>query len=257
MSPEQRTQAQPARIEILLEILLYIDATALARRRCQATGARRFVQRRTAWRALVCGVRQLKYKSRLSRTCVCRLLHRIGMRVGASSHGPPTRIRVEDSHEHRRPADRHRVRVVAVEPDHGLKTDPGASIAPGTATLEDQRMNVPALLTMAVLVGWLATLITHAETDDVSLPDFAIAVCAAALAGGLLAPVLGVSATGGFGLTLRGPLFSWARATLLLGPLNLLRLGSLRRNRRAGASLVGTLADTSSVGTLADTGHKV
>src|SRR5438270_4989991 len=79
------------------------------------------------------------------------------MRVGASSHGPPTRIRVEDSHEHRRPADRHRVRVVAVEPDHGLKTDPGASIAPGTATLEDQRMNVPALLTMAVLVGWLAT----------------------------------------------------------------------------------------------------
>jgi len=43
----------------------------------------------------------------------------------------------------------------------------------------------------------------------------------------------------------------------VLGSLNLLRFGSLRRNRRAGASLVGTLADTSSVGTLADTGHKV
>src|SRR5437868_15423184 len=89
MSPEQRTQAQPARIEILLEILLYIDATALARRRCRATGARRFVQRRTAWRALVCGVRQLKYNSRPSHTCVCRLLHRIGMRVGASSQDRP------------------------------------------------------------------------------------------------------------------------------------------------------------------------
>src|SRR5438105_8194389 len=94
-------------------------------------------------------------------------------------------------------------------------------------------MNVPALLTMAVLVGWLATLITHAETDDVSLPDFAMAVCGAALAGGLLAPVLGVSATGEFGLTLSGTLFSWACATLLLGTLNLLRFGSLRRNRRA------------------------
>src|SRR5438874_329663 len=94
-------------------------------------------------------------------------------------------------------------------------------------------MNVPALLTMAVLVGWLATLITHAETDDVSLPDFAMAVCAAALAGGLLAPVLGVSATGEFGLTLSGTLFSWACATLLLGTLNLLRFGSLLRNRRA------------------------
>src|SRR5205809_745188 len=96
-------------------------------------------------------------------------------------------------------------------------------------------MNVPTLLTMAVLVGWLATLITHAETDDVSLPDFAIAVCAAALAGGLLAPVLGISATGEFGFTLSGTLFSWACATLVLGTLNLLRFGSLRRNRRAGA----------------------
>src|SRR2546423_13730899 len=47
MSAEQRTQTQPARIEILLEILLYMHATALARRRCQATGAARFVQRRT------------------------------------------------------------------------------------------------------------------------------------------------------------------------------------------------------------------
>src|SRR5256885_15391456 len=92
MSAEQRTQAQPARIEILLEILLYMHATALARRRCQATGAGRFVQRRTARRTLVCGVRQVKYKSRLSQTSVCRLLHRIGMRVGASCHTLLSRI---------------------------------------------------------------------------------------------------------------------------------------------------------------------
>jgi len=109
-------------------------------------------------------------------------------------------------------------------------------------------MNVPTLLTMAVLVGWLATLITHAETDDVSLTDFAIAVGAAALAGGLLAPMFGVAAIGEFGLTLSGTLFSWACATLVLGTVNLLRFGTLRRNRRAGARPVGTLADT---------GHKV
>src|SRR5439155_14621641 len=86
-------------------------------------------------------------------------------------------------------------------------------------------MNVPTLLTMAVLVGWLATLITHAETDDVSLPDFAIAVSAAALAGGLLAPWLGIPATGEFGLTLSGTLFSWGCATIVLAAVNLLRFG--------------------------------
>jgi len=56
-------------------------------------------------------------------------------------------------------------------------------------------MNVTTLLTMAVLVGWLATLITQSETDDVSLADFAIAVSAAALGGGLLAAVLIVVGT--------------------------------------------------------------
>ena len=96
-------------------------------------------------------------------------------------------------------------------------------------------MNVPTLLTMAVLVGWLATLITHAETDDVSLPDFAIAVSAAALAGGLLAPWLGIPVTGEFGLTLSGTLFSWGCATIALAAVNLLRFGTLRHSRRAGA----------------------
>ena len=96
-------------------------------------------------------------------------------------------------------------------------------------------MNVPTLLTMAVLVGWLATLITHAETDDVSLPDFVIAVSAAALAGGLLAPWLGIPVTGEFGLTLSGTLFSWGCATIVLAAVNLLRFGTLRHSRRAAA----------------------
>jgi uncharacterized membrane protein YeaQ/YmgE (transglycosylase-associated protein family) len=111
-------------------------------------------------------------------------------------------------------------------------------------------MNVTTLLTMAVLVGWLATLITHAETDDVSLLDFAVAVSAAALAGGLLAPLLGISATGEFGLTLSGTLFSWSCATLLLAAVNLVRFGTLRRNRR-------TRTRPTVMGPLANTGQKV
>src|SRR5205814_8575984 len=47
------------------------------------------------------------------------------------------------SHEHRRPADRHRLRVVAVEPDHGLKTAPAAPTAPPAAALEDPLLTAP------------------------------------------------------------------------------------------------------------------
>jgi uncharacterized membrane protein YeaQ/YmgE (transglycosylase-associated protein family) len=130
--------------------------------------------------------------------------------------------------------------VVAVEQDHRLKTD---------HRLEDQRMNVTTLLTMSVLVGWLATLITHSETDDVSLADFAIAVSAAALGGGLVAPLLGISPTGEFGLTLSGTLFSWGCATIVLATVNLLRFGTLHRSRRAGAR--------HPMGALGNTGHKV
>jgi uncharacterized membrane protein YeaQ/YmgE (transglycosylase-associated protein family) len=162
---------------------------------------------------------------RASRRILCRTAH------------PPL---FQDSHEHCSAGNCHRVRVVAVEQDHRLKTD---------HRLEDQRMNVTALLTMAVLVGWLATLITHSETDDVCLADFAIAVSAAALAGGLLAPLLGISPTGEFGLTLSGTLFSWGCATILLATVNRLRFGTLRRNRRAAAR--------GAMDPLANTGHKV
>src|ERR1700739_1401788 len=83
-------------------------------------------------------------------------------------------------------------------------------------------MNVVALLTVAVLVGWLATLILH---DEVSLSDFAIAIAGAALAGGLLAPSLGISPTGDYGLSLSGTLLCWGGAMTLVALINLLRYG--------------------------------
>src|SRR5207248_8125868 len=78
---------------------------------------------------------------------------------------------------------------------------------------EDWGMDVVTLLTVAVLVGWLATLILQGKNDDVYVCDFSIAVTGAALAGGLIAPSLGISPTGQYGLTLAGTFASWAGAT--------------------------------------------
>ena len=89
-------------------------------------------------------------------------------------------------------------------------------------------MNVVALLTVAVLVGWIATLILH---DEVSLSDFAIAIAGAALAGGLLAPSRGVSPTGDYGFSLSGTLLCWGGAMTLVALINLLRHGGLRHTR--------------------------
>jgi uncharacterized membrane protein YeaQ/YmgE (transglycosylase-associated protein family) len=89
-------------------------------------------------------------------------------------------------------------------------------------------MNVVALLTVAVLVGWIAILILH---DEVSLPDVVIAIAGAALAGGLLAPSLGISPTGVYGLSLPGTLLCWGGAMTLLALINLLRYGRPRRTR--------------------------
>ena len=89
-------------------------------------------------------------------------------------------------------------------------------------------MNVVAIVTVAVLVGWIATLILH---DDVPLSDFAIAIAGAALAGGLLAPFLGISPTGDYGLSLSGTLLCWGGAMTLLAVINLVRCRSLRRTR--------------------------
>ena len=86
-------------------------------------------------------------------------------------------------------------------------------------------MNVVALVTVAVLVGWIATLILH---DEVSLSDFAIAIAGAVLAGGLLAPTLGVSPTGDYGFSPSGTLLCWGGAMTLVALINLLRHGGLR-----------------------------
>ena len=94
-------------------------------------------------------------------------------------------------------------------------------------------MDVVTLLTVAVLVGWLATLSLQARIDNLSVVDFSIAVTGAALAGGLLAPFLGISPTGQYGLTLLGTLISWAGATALLAIANLLRHGRLQCERRS------------------------
>ena len=94
-------------------------------------------------------------------------------------------------------------------------------------------MDVVTLLTVAVLVGWLATLILHAEVDHVSVVNFSIAIIGAAVAGGLIAPSLGISPTGEYGLSLLGTLISWAGATTLLGLVNLARYGRLRCRRRS------------------------
>ena len=89
-------------------------------------------------------------------------------------------------------------------------------------------MNVVALLTVAVLVGWIAILILH---DEVSLPDVVIAIAGAALAGGLLAPSLGILPTGEYGLSLSGTLLCWGGAMTLLALMNLLRNDRSRRTR--------------------------
>lgn len=102
-------------------------------------------------------------------------------------------------------------------------------------------MEVVTLLAVAVLVGWLATLSLHAELDQVSVLNFTIAIIGAGLAGGLLAPALGIPPTGEYGLSLLGTVISWAGATVLLALANLLRYHKLlcgrRRSTRRGAPM--------------------
>ena len=94
-------------------------------------------------------------------------------------------------------------------------------------------MDVATLLTVAVLVGWLATLSLQARIDQLSVVDFSVAVTGAALAGGVLAPYLGISPTGEYGLTLSGTLICCCGATGLLALANLLRYGRLQCERHS------------------------
>src|SRR4029077_12085936 len=94
-------------------------------------------------------------------------------------------------------------------------------------------MDVMALMTEAVIVGWLATLILHAEIEHICVFDFALAVIGATLAGGLFAPRLGISLTGEVGLTLLWALVFWLRALMVPAVANRLRYGRLVRERRS------------------------
>jgi len=142
----------------------------------------------------------------------------------------------EDSHVRRRPANCHRVRVVAVEQDHRLKTG---------HRLEDQPMKRHYAIDHVRARG-LARDPDHAFRDRRCFPGrFRHRGLCRGTRRGLLAPLLGISPTGEFGLTLSGTLFSWGCATILLATVNLLRFGTLRRNRRVGAKRpMGPLANT-------------
>jgi uncharacterized membrane protein YeaQ/YmgE (transglycosylase-associated protein family) len=89
-------------------------------------------------------------------------------------------------------------------------------------------MSVMMLLILSLPVGWLATLILHSDIGSVSLLDFATGVMGAGIAGGLVAPVLGMPLIGEYGFTLLGTLTSLVGAMSVLAVTNLMRRGQLR-----------------------------
>jgi uncharacterized membrane protein YeaQ/YmgE (transglycosylase-associated protein family) len=93
-------------------------------------------------------------------------------------------------------------------------------------------MNIVTLSVVALLVGWLATLILHSDVESLSLLDLGVGVAGAALVGGLLAPFFGISTTGEYGLTLSGTFVSWLGAMSLLALVNLARHGHIQCERR-------------------------
>jgi len=97
---------------------------------------------------------------------------------------------------------------------------------------EGFRMNIVTLSIVALLVGWLATLILHSDLDSLSLLDLGVGVTGAALVGGLLAPFFGISTTGKYGFTLSGTSVSWLGAMSLLALVNLARHGHILCRRR-------------------------
>jgi uncharacterized membrane protein YeaQ/YmgE (transglycosylase-associated protein family) len=93
-------------------------------------------------------------------------------------------------------------------------------------------MHIITLSVVSVLVGWLSTLILLSDLDNLSLLDFGVGVRGAALAGGLLAPLLGISTTCEYGLSLSGAFIAWLGATSLLALVNLARHGHILCGRR-------------------------
>ena len=88
-------------------------------------------------------------------------------------------------------------------------------------------MNIVTLLIVAVLVGWLATLILHSDVENLSLLNLSVGITGAALVGGVLAPFFGISMTGKYGLTLSGTFISWLGAMSLVALVNLARHGHI------------------------------
>jgi uncharacterized membrane protein YeaQ/YmgE (transglycosylase-associated protein family) len=88
-------------------------------------------------------------------------------------------------------------------------------------------MHIITLSVVSVLVGWLSTLILLSDLDNLSLLDFGVGVTGAALAGGLLAPLFGISTTCEYGLALSGTFISWLGAMSLLALVNLARHGHI------------------------------
>ena len=89
-------------------------------------------------------------------------------------------------------------------------------------------MSVLTLLILSLPVGWLATLILNSDIGSVSLLDFATGVIGAGIAGGLVAPVLGMPLIGEYGFTLLGTLTSLLGGMGVLAVSNLMRRGQLR-----------------------------
>lgn len=93
-------------------------------------------------------------------------------------------------------------------------------------------MHIMTLSAVSVLVGWLSTLILLCDLDNFSLLDFGVGVTGAALAGGLLAPLFGISITCEYGLALSGTFISWLGAMSLLALVNLARHRHILCGRR-------------------------
>jgi uncharacterized membrane protein YeaQ/YmgE (transglycosylase-associated protein family) len=92
-------------------------------------------------------------------------------------------------------------------------------------------MSMVTLSVAALLLGWLATLVLQSDLDRLSLLDVIVGVTGAGLVGGLLAPIIGISTIGEYGLTLSGTFVSWLGGMSLLALVNLLRHGHIRCGR--------------------------
>ncbi len=90
-------------------------------------------------------------------------------------------------------------------------------------------MSMTTIVILSIIVGWLGTLVLHADVNRVSLVDFVIAIAGAGVAARLLAPLLRIPiAAADSGLTLSGTALVFLGAITLLAVANLVRHGRVR-----------------------------